>query len=583
MRRLMFVGAAGLLLVAVAAGQGVAPGARRSGTLVVRGGSLIDPRTGNTLPNATIVIRGDRIESVGANAPVPADADVVNATGKFVLPGLWDSHAHTRDFDGTLYLNHGVTSTMDMGNILDWIHVLAEAREKQQSVGPRIFPQGMSISGTHGQHQWNARTPDEARWAARENIKAGAAFLKVYQHATPEIVKAVAEEADKAGLNLAGHLVATDARTAVEAGLRLVAHGSGIAAATVRDPAVATRIKRREMRELYGGSAATSNGLQDPAMFDDLIKLMVEKNVRYEPNIVQQFRGLYAQWDRFQLENHRLSMLPELHFIPEMFVRMWATDFPYDPYPAPPELFARLKKGYENHMLFTKKFAAAGGKLTVGSDAYYHMVPGLSVWQEMEMMAEAGVLPLQILQAATVNPAEFVHKDKDLGTVESGKLADLIVLRKNPLENIANIRTLDTVVQHGKVQPLGYRKDYRVEIPRPYQRVNSSLPLPYISAIEPAAIPIGTENLVLTITGRDFNEENRVLWQDKDLQVLEVTPTVTKVAVPRAFVAAPGTFKVHMVTGGRVHAPSITFGEVMVTFGRTFKQRWNGQTLNKIF
>jgi hypothetical protein len=113
--------------------------------------------------------------------------------------------------------------------------------------------------------------------------------------------------------------------------------------------------------------------------------------------------------------------------------------------------------------------------------------------------------------------------------------------------------------------------------------VNSELPRPYIAAIEPSAIPIGTDKLVLTITGRDFHADNRVMWDGKDLHVLDVTPTTARVAVPKAFVTAAGTYKVTMITGGRVRAESVNFGEVMVTFGRTFQQRWNGQALSKIF
>lgn len=556
------------------------PQAQPEPGLVIQGATLIDVRRGTSIPNSIIVIRGDRIEGMGVAGQVraPAGARVVRAEGKYILPGLWDSHAHTRDFDGILYINHGVTATMDMGNILDWIMVMQEAREKQQSIGPRIFPQGMSIGGRLGPHQWNVKTVEEAKWAARKNIEAGASFLKVYSQATPEMIRAVVEEADKAGLNVTGHLGRADAREAILAGLDALAHGSGIAAAT-SPPAAAQRVKTGEMAREVGASAASANYMQDPSMFDDLIKLMVERNVRLEPNIVQLFKGVYDRWDAYQLEHHRLSMHPNLHYIPEMFRRMWATDFNFDPYPPTPELMEKLKKGLANHLLFTRKFAAAGGKLLVGTDAYYHVVPGLSVWEEMELLAEAGVPALAIIRAATINPAEFVHQDKNLGTIESGKLADLIILRKNPLEDIKNIRTLETVIQHGKIQELGYRPDYRNPIPRPYQRVNNELPRPYISSVQPSAVPMGTRSLVLTIKGRDFHPENRVLWDQADLKVLSVNDTEMKALVPDDLLLKPGTYKVHMITGGRVHQPSLNFAEVMVTFGRKFNERWNGQKL----
>lgn len=571
-------------LVFVSSFLGLSAQAQPESALVIQGGSLIDVRTGRVTANSVIVISGERIEAVGraGEIQIPSGAQVIRADGKYILPGLWDAHVHTRDFDGLLNINHGVTSTIDMGNPLDWIHIMAEAREKQMSFGPRIFPQGQSIGGSLGPHQWNVKSADEARWAARQNIEAGAAILKVYSIATLEMIRAVVEEADKAGLNVIGHGGRTDAREAILAGVDGFAHGTGIAAAT-SPPEVALRIKNRDpqLREELGGTLSTSNYLQDVSMFDDLIQLMVQRNVRYEPNFVQAFRLLYDQWDSFQLQNYRLIMMPDLRpHLPDLFLRMWATDFPYDPYPLTPEKFETLRKGYRNHQLFTRKFAAAGGKLLAGSDAYYHMISGLALWQEMEILEDAGVLPLQVLQAATINPAEYVHQDKELGTIENGKLADLIILKENPLEEIKNIRTLETVIQHGKIQELGYNLEYRNPIPRPYQRVNSSLTPPYISSVQPSAVPMGTKNLELLIKGRDFNPENRVLWEDRDLHVLSVSETELKAVVPADLLLKAGTYKIHMITGGRVHAPSPNFAEVMVTFGRSFDNRWNGQKMS---
>jgi imidazolonepropionase-like amidohydrolase len=548
--------------------------------LVLRGGTVVDPRSGRLQPDSIVVMQGERITAVGAasSVPVPAGAQVIDATGKFILPGLWDSHAHTRDLDGILYLNHGVTSTMDMGNILDWILVMQETRAKGRSFGPRIFPDGMVIAGRLGPHEWNVEDVEQARWAAHTNIESGVSFLKVYQEATPELLAAVADEAHKAGLNLHGHIRKSDAREAILAGIDALAHGSGIAAAT-SPPAAVARIKSGEMSREIGSSAVAANYLQDPAMFDSLIALMVEHHTLLEPNIVYLFKGVYPQWDRYQLENHRLASSEHAPWIPEMFRRMWASDFAFrTPFPPPPELLEKLQKGYANHRLFAKKFAAAGGNFLVGTDAWYQMVPGLSVWQEMELMVDAGIPPLKVLQAATINPAAFVHQDQDLGTVEAGKLADVIVLGKNPLQDIANIRSLQMVIQHGRVQELGYRNEYRNPIPRPYQIVNGELPRPHVGSVEPSAVPMNTDNLVLTIKGKNFNAANRVLWDDVDLRVLSLTPTEITVAVPIDVVREPGTRRIHMITGGRVQQESENFADVLVTFGRTFKQRWNGQT-----
>ena len=549
--------------------------------LVIQGGTVIDLLRGMLLPNSVVVIQADRIAQVGTagQVTVPAGAQVIRAEGKFILPGLWDSHAHTRDYDGDLNINHGVTSTMDMGNLMDWILALKEVREKQLGAGPRIFPQGMSIGGTLGPHQWAAKNAEDALWSAQQNIAAGVSFLKVYTNATPEMIRSVARVAQSAGLNLMAHVGRADAREAILGGVNGLAHGSGIAAATA-SPEEAEKIKSG------GGEGSASYAYADPAKYDDLIKLMVARNVRLEPNIVQVFHGIYPQWDAYQLETHRLSMLPQLHYLREqheMYVRMWHTDFPYRPYPPPPDLRGALEKGLANHQLFARKLSEAGGKLLVGTDNYYHAMAGLAVWHEMELLAAAGVAPLKILQAATINAAEFVHQEKNLGTVEAGKLADLIILGKNPLDDIKNIRSLETVIQHGKVQELGYRSEYRVVIPRPYLPVNGQLPRPHLTSVHPVAVPLGTKNLVLTIKGRNFNRANRVLWDDVDLRVLDLSPIEMKVAVPDDLPTRLGTAKVHMITGGRVHQEGDNFQEVMITAGHRAEQRWNGQRMSDEF
>ena len=579
-----------LVMAVVVRSAGQAPAAPASGgPIVIRGGTVIDVRTGSLQPDSVVVIENGRISRVGPAGQIqaPAGASVIDATGKFVMPGLWDSHAHTRDYDGDLNINHGVTSTMDMGNLMDWIIALQEARAQEMWIGPRIFPQGMSIGGTLGPHQWNAKTVADAEFGAKQNIAAGVSFLKVYQRATPEMVKAVADAAHAAGLNLTGHLGDTDAREAILAGIDALAHGSGIPAA-ISPPEISAALKARQKRSVarrrrVRPRITSALPIMDGRKFDDAIKLMLEHHVRLEPNIVQVFHGAYPKWDQYQLETHRLAMRPELRYMRddyEISVRMWDTDYTYK-YPPAPKLLARLRTGVENQQLFAKKYALAGGKLFVGTDNYYHVMAGLGVWHEMELLADGGVPPLAILQAATINPAEFVHQDKNLGTVEAGKLADVIILGKNPLENISNIRTLETVIQHGKVQTLGYKS----ELPRPD---SAALPAskrgaagaPHHLATKPVAVPVGTKDLVVTIKGKDFNPLNRVLWDDVDLQVVEFSPTELKVAVPPDLVGRLGTWKIHMITGGRVHQEGDNYEEVMVTLGKRIEIRWNGQKMS---
>jgi hypothetical protein len=256
---------------------------------------------------------------------------------------------------------------------------------------------------------------------------------------------------------------------------------------------------------------------------------------------------------------------------------MWDTAFTF-PYPPTGKVKTTLDKAYANHQMFVKKFSDAGGKLFTGTDNYYHVIAGLGLWHEMELLGAAGVAPLKILQAATINQAEFVHQDNNLGAVEKGKLADILILARNPLQDIKNIRSLETVIQHGKVQTLGYNSGYRITIPRPYLPVNGALPQPHITSVSPVAVPMGSKNVVITVKGKDFNRQNRVLFGDLDVPVVSLSPTELKIALPDDVLNRMGTYKVHMVTGGRDHRPSLNFQEVMITGGKRVETRFNGRT-----
>lgn len=569
--------------------------------LVIQGATLVDVRDGRLVPNSVVVMNGERITQVGTSGQVsvPAGAQVIDATGKFIMPGLWDTHAHTRDFQGALNIHYGVTSTMDMGNLMDWIMALQEAREKQMSFGPRIFPTGMVIAGTLGPHEWNAKNVEEAEWAARTNIAAGVSFLKVYANATPDIIKAVTEEAHKNGLNVHGHLGVSNAREAVLAGINAIAHESGVAAATTRPEVLAKLKAERAARGGDGEGASDAFAYADPTMFADLIKLMVDRQVMIEPNLVGVYHGSYPKWDKFELEQRRLSSDPNLGYLPELYVRMWFTQFTVRPYPPTPEVLERMHKAYANHTLFARQFVAAGGKILIGTDNYYHVPAGLGVWEEIEMLQDAGIPPLAILQGATINPAVFVHQDKNLGTIEVGKLADIDIFAKNPLEDATNVRSLETVIQHGKVQDRAFHSDFHEVLVRPYLPVNSALPRPYLSSVQPSGVPLGTHGVTIVIKGHDFNRQDRVIWQETgenyvwddvsvspseiDLRVAKFSPEEITVTVPDDLVSRAGTFKIEMITGGRVRQPSLNFQEVMVTYGRKFDQRWNGQKMSTEF
>jgi hypothetical protein len=374
-------------------------------------------------------------------------------------------------------------------------------------------------------------------------------------------------------------------------GIDALAHGSGIASATAISEQAAQTLKNRRAGELaeMGVGGPIANHLQDSRKFDEIIKLMIDRNVRLEPNIVVTFNRVYPQSARFHQEDELLLLQTSLR-IPPSYIRSWTAEAQFRKPPSP-ELLTKMKTGLANHQLFARKFVAAGGKILVGTDSNVFVVPGRAVWHEMELLADAGIPPLAILQGATMNPAEFVHQDNNLGTIEPGKLADIIILGLNPLQDVRNVRSLEAVIQHGKLQKLGYSYTQRNPIPRPYFATSGQLPRPYITSITPVAVPMGSGPFLLTIRGRDFNKANRVLWDNIDLEVAKFSSTEVQVVVPADLLRQVGAYKVHMMTGGREaeenyefrQEESYNYQNVLVTFGAKFNERWNGSTRTNEF
>ena len=302
-----------LAVVLVLLGHGLMA---QSGGLVIEGGTLIDGTGAPPLQNAVIVIQGNKIIAVGKKGTVssPQGAQVIQAAGKFILPGLIDAHVHFQPWTAELYLGHGVTSVVDLGST----ELTLGARDliaSGQMRGPRIFP---TVRAHNGRTNWMSdpdswggiASPEEARQHLRELAGPGKPkyyLTKVYTETPPDVLRAVTEESHEASRNVTGHLGLLDARQAVEAGLDGVAHFTGIALATMSDPA-----KAEEFRYFMRMGIAVDyplylayHAFMDPVKVDQLIPFLVQKNVRVQPEFVNigrwalpHMRELYRGEDR---------------------------------------------------------------------------------------------------------------------------------------------------------------------------------------------------------------------------------------------------------------------------------------------
>ena len=490
--------------------------------LVIEGGTLIDGTGAAPLQDAVIVIEGDRITAVGqkGRVPLPPGAQVIPAEGKFILPGLIDMHVHWYDWAPELFLAHGVTSVVDLSSG-DWQLGQKELIAGGRLHAPRLFNATATIGG---RLLWDTppnQPVDSVQTARRlvQQVGAGTstfALTKVYTELTPGQLQAIVEESHKAGRNVIAHLGSIDARQAAELGVDALAHASGVALATIADP-----VRAAELRAFTRLGIAVDyplyllyHAFMEPARVDELVALLVKENVRLEPDLVNTARWGAPRREVWIAEDARLLEDPNLQYVPADN-RMKAF------YSTPLERLngeqrRQLRRGYENLQSFIRKFVQAGGTVLAGSDTPSFVLPGISLHREMQLLVDAGLTPMQAIQAATRNNAEFLQ-ERDMGTVEPGKLADVLIVRENPLADIGNSKTVDQVILAGKLADTAYHADFANPDPRPPRSVRFPHPKPFLRALVPITAQGLNQAVKLTLEGRNFMDGSVVEFDGVDV------------------------------------------------------------------
>ena len=413
--------------------------------MIIRGGTLIDGNGGPPVPNATLVIAGERIREIRTTdgGPVPSDARAIDARGKFLIPGMHEPHAHYKGWFLPLYINYGVTSIYEIGNSAsDWIMAQREMMQKETVVGPRLYaclinlygkaPEGRILPG-----MTTFDTVDEARVMAQRAVELKADCLKLQSGLTNEMMLAIAQIGKANGLPLIGHLPhGMNAFRAAEVGMNHLEHSGGIPEAISKDWSAVERLQREFARAMEGRPQDTFEGTgigfinPDPAKEDELIKVLIDKNVYVEADWSGRMRNITRRKTDWMTENIALVQRPEMAFIPKDARYRWLDYSAWNSFS--PELKANLTLGLENWQKFMAKFSQAGGKVVVGGEAPTVM-PSLNIHRNVHLLVDAGIPPLKTIHAATKNVAELFRLEDDLGTLEVGKYADLIILDANPL------------------------------------------------------------------------------------------------------------------------------------------------------
>jgi imidazolonepropionase-like amidohydrolase len=373
--------------------------------------------------NSTVVIAQGHIAAVGSSdiIKVPAGARVIDASGKFVIPGLWDMHGHLTDASDDafpLLIMNGVTGVRDMGGDLAQLDRWRSEIDSGLRVGPHIIRAGPFVDGPKEgvTNRLTVLTPEEARRAVRDLKAKGVDFIKVHNALPPEAFFALMDEARKEHVPVAVHLPKNvSSAEASDAGVASLEHVETLTENALWRKGATAKTIEQGLDEIRG------------PIGHDLFQRFVKNGTWYVPTLIAYERG---------------------------FV-LWSND---------PESVKPRLDVHERNIEVVRMMHKVGVAIMAGSDfSDWAMVPGVDLHNELALLVEAGFSPMEALQAATLRPAMFLDKTDAYGTIQVGRAADLVLLDMNPLENISHTRKIRAVVLGGKFYPLASMKAQSLE------------------------------------------------------------------------------------------------------------------------
>ena len=426
--------------------------------LILTNVNVVNTRDGGIEEGVTVVITKDRITGVGKVGFVPEGRNihVINANGKYLIPGLWDMHVHSAFVSPAwdekvfypLYIANGVTVVRDMGGDPDVLDKRRTRIESGELLGPHMILAGPFLAGGKSDRQTIAvNTPEEARRAVDTVKDRGEDFVKILSNIPRDSYFAIADEAAKKKISFVGHVpYSVSVSEAVTAGQNSIEHLTGIMIACSSREA---DLRAEELTALASRDYATFQklGSQVMATFDQakantLFLQIARSNTWQVPTLVWTQAGS-------RIDDPKLESDPRLKYVPASVREEWK--------PAkllkntsPGEL-ADLKVEAARAVQLVNGAHSAGGRFMAGTDGPDpYIFPGFSLHDEMEWLVQSGFTPFQALQAATFNSALFVAKLDKYGVAERDHTADLVLLDANPLEDIHNTRKIFGVVFGGK-------------------------------------------------------------------------------------------------------------------------------------
>jgi imidazolonepropionase-like amidohydrolase len=430
---------------------------------------IIDATGAPPQPNMTVLVADQRISAIGPSSitSVPRGVKSIDATGEFLIPGLTDMHVHltgagepngSREFILPLLLANGITTVRDMGGKVEYLRALRSEIEHGTRLGPQIFFTGPYLDGDPPGYQPSivVKSVQDARAAVNQLTDEGVDFIKVQSRLDPEAYFTVAQESKLRHIRFVGHVPdRISALEASQAGQASIEHLTGVLLAcsskenelrraefapappneTQAHALVRQRAWRRELLDSYSEAKA-----------ETLFRAFVAKGTWQAPTFpIIVHLG-------FVTPSTNLLLDPRMRYIPQNVRKIWIQGVQKQLENESRVDFSLREEIVNRSLEIVGKMEAAGVRIIAGTDiAAPNVYPGWSLHEDLTFLVQAGLTPIQALQAATKNPSEFLGKLETQGTIEQGKFADLLLLDGNPLVDIHNTQRIRALILRGKL------------------------------------------------------------------------------------------------------------------------------------
>jgi imidazolonepropionase-like amidohydrolase len=393
-----------------------------TGAFAIAGATLVDVVAGHApVPDSIVIVQDGRIAALGPRdkVTIPNGMAVVDAKGQTLLPGLWEMHTHFSGAEfGPSLLAAGITTARDCGGEFDFLVAARDAIERRHAIAPRLLLAGLvDGSGPAAFGAVTADTPDEARVVVAYYRAAGFQQIKLYTLLKPGVVAALSAEAHRLGMTVTGHVPSSmNAFEGVEAGMDQINHLNFVSQ-TMHAP-----------------------GTRDPIDFkSDLplkaIQFFQEHHTVIDPTVS------WGEMAGHTKDVNITSFEPGIAKAPYTLVSKFMS------LGAPATGGAAFQARMAENLAVIGTLHKAGIPIVAGSDTG---LIGYGLDREIELYVKAGMTPLEAIQSATIVPARAMKMDREVGTIEVGKRADLILVDGNPLQNISDIRQVSSVVANGR-------------------------------------------------------------------------------------------------------------------------------------